>query len=207
MMGMRAKEQAPGKDSRALILQVALALFTQNGYEGTSIDDIRKAAGFRSKASLYTHFKSKEEVANALLDSILSQEEEVVIKAYEAAEPEPLYRFLAMGRAFIEWGLTHKQEYAFCFLRVQQELLMRGQQESEQLQHSPGILLGLLAQMRSHYPVRAIADTALLSMMIGLISRAVIDQNSFGQIALREKVDQIIEMCMGVLFTEQVPVP
>ncbi len=206
-MGMRAKEQAPGKDSRALILQVALALFTQNGYEGTSIDDIRQAAGFRSKASLYTHFKSKEEVANALLDSILSQEEEVVIKAYEAAEPEPLYRFLAMGRAFIEWGLTHKQEYAFCFLRVQQELLMRGQQESEQLQHSPGILLGLLAQMRSHYPVRAIADTALLSMMIGLISRAVIDQNSFGQIALREKVDQIIEMCMGVLFTEQVPVP
>ena len=89
-MGMRAKEQAPGKDSRALILQVALALFTQNGYEGTSIDDIRQAAGFRSKASLYTHFKSKEEVANALLDSILSQEEEVVIKAYEAAEPEPL---------------------------------------------------------------------------------------------------------------------
>lgn len=101
-------------------------------------------------------------------------------------------------------GMTHKQEYGF-FLRAQQEMLMRGQQESEQHQQSPAILPGLLAQMRSHYPVRAIADTALLSMMIGLISRAVIDQHSFGPISSKEKVEQIIEMCLGVLFTEHVP--
>jgi AcrR family transcriptional regulator len=71
-----AKDQLLSKgdgNSREVILEVALQLFIQKGYEGTSIDDIRKAAGFKSKASLYNHFKSKQEVADALTTRILGQ--------------------------------------------------------------------------------------------------------------------------------------
>ncbi|NJQ97005.1 MAG: helix-turn-helix transcriptional regulator [Hydrococcus sp. CSU_1_8] len=52
--------QKHGQDSREVILEVALKLFTKKGYEGTSIDEIRETAGFKSKASLYNHFKNKE---------------------------------------------------------------------------------------------------------------------------------------------------
>jgi len=197
------------QNSRSLILDVALRLFTQKGYDGTSIDDIRQAAGFKSKASLYTHFKSKEEVAIALLTRVLSDEEGVVMEAYQTAAPQPLARFLAMGRAFIEWGLTHPQEYAFCFLRVQQEMLMRGQYGylDDRPSASYPVLLDQIQEMRGTYPVRSITDAALLSMVVGLVSKAVVDQLAFGPISLAEKVQQIIEMCFGVLFAESVAIP
>lgn len=195
---------------RALILQSALQLFSARGYDGTSIDDIRQAAGFKSKASLYTHFKSKEEVASALLTEILEEENRVLMQAYAAAKPEPLHQFIAMGKAFIEWGLNHPQEYAFCFLRVQLEALLQGKPASAMLEHaqaSEQLLLNLLHELRRDYPVRQIADAALLSMTRSLINRAVIDQATFGAISLETRIKQIIEVCVSVLFTEQVALP
>lgn len=189
--------------SRELIFQRSLQLFTRKGYDGTSIDDIRQAAGFKSKASFYTHFKSKEELASALLTKIVEDETAVGMQAYLKAAPEPLAQFLGMGRAFIEWGLIHPQEYAFCFLRIQQEMLIAGKYSPE-TQQSNAPLEALIGQMREKYPVRQIADEALISMIVGVISKAVIDQNSFGAISLEEKIDQIIEMCLGVLFYEKV---
>lgn len=84
-----------GQDSRELILAVALELFTKRGYDGTSIDDIRQAAGFRSKASLYTHFKSKEDVSEALTTRILGQMEDAILAAHRAAADEPMAQFVA----------------------------------------------------------------------------------------------------------------
>jgi AcrR family transcriptional regulator len=194
-----AVKETTSHSSRDLILRVALELFTKKGYDGTSIDDIREAAGFKSKASLYTHFKNKEEVGNALLARVLEDIEKVGLEAFQSAPEEPLARFLVMGRRFIEWGLTHPQEYAFCFLRKQQEMLIRGQL-SEQPDSSAELMLELIRQMRADYPVRAITDEAIWSMVIGLVSKAVIDQNSFGLISLNQKVEQVIEMCLGIMF-------
>lgn len=190
-------------DSRSLILAVALELFTRQGYDGTSIDDLRQAAGFKSKASLYTHFKSKEEVASALLEKWLGEEEAVMQRAYNASPSEPLTCFVAMGRAFIEWGLTHPREYAFCFLRVQQEKLMRDEYDylsGRRYAPSYDIMLDQIEQMRATYPVRNIAGAALLSMVVGMVSKAVIDQTSFGPVSLEERADQIIQMCLGILL-------
>jgi AcrR family transcriptional regulator len=195
---------------RALILQSALQLFSERGYDGTSIDDIRQAAGFRSKASLYTHFKSKEEVASALLKDILEEENRVLMQAYIAARPQSLHQFVAMGKAFIEWGLSHPQEYAFCFLRVQLEALIQGKPAASMVEGPPAselLLLNLIHELRKDYPVRQIADAALLGMIRSLISRAVIDQTAFGVISQETRVQQIIDVCVSVLFTEPVPLP
>ncbi|GCE29437.1 hypothetical protein KDA_49210 [Dictyobacter alpinus] len=196
--------------SRTLILQSALQLFSIRGYDGTSIDDIRQMAGFKSKASLYTHFKNKEELASALLRDILIERDHVVMSAYTMADPEPLQKFVAIARAFIIWGVSHRQEYAFCFLRVQQEILIQGKAPSyveEGLQPSDLILLSLLQELRREYPVRPIADYALFSMMIGMISRVIIDQAAFGPANQETKVEQMLEACFGLLFSQPVPVP
>jgi len=73
---------------------VALELFTKRGYDGTSIDDIRQAAAFRSKASLYNHFKNKEDVSEALTTRILGQMEEAILAAQRTAVDEPMAQFL-----------------------------------------------------------------------------------------------------------------
>ena len=61
-------QEEKSERSRALILEAALDLFSRQGYRGTSIRDISKAAGV-STGSVYHHFKDKE----ALFDTLLSQ--------------------------------------------------------------------------------------------------------------------------------------
>lgn len=204
----RRTEKNTGR-SYDLILKVALRLFSTRGYDGTSIDDIRQAAGFKSKASLYTHFKSKEEVAMALLQQILDVEEKTIFQAYEQAAEEPLQRLMVVVRAFIAWGMTHPQEYSFCFLRIQQDLLVRGEASNpEQADATGEALIALLQSVRAAgYPVRHIADPALLTMAVGLISRAVIDQSSFGPISMEEKIQQLLEACTGIIFAQPVALP
>ena len=47
------------EEKRQQILMAAMELFTRNGFEGTSVDDIAAAAGV-SKQTVYSHFGSKE---------------------------------------------------------------------------------------------------------------------------------------------------
>jgi AcrR family transcriptional regulator len=203
------ESEKPKSQGRDGILQAALHLFSKRGYDATSIDDIRQTAGFKSKASLYTHFKSKEEIASALLQEIIEQEDQVVMRAYQSADPEPLHRFLAIGKAFIAWVLSHPQEVAFCFLRVQQEALIQGKLAymGERPLSSDLVLLKLIHELRQEYPVRPIADTALLTMISCIVSRAAIDQAAFGAVNQETRVQHIMEVCLGVLFRESVPLP
>jgi AcrR family transcriptional regulator len=52
-------------DTRERILDVALDLFTEQGYDGTSLRQIAEQLGV-TKAALYYHFESKEDILMAL---------------------------------------------------------------------------------------------------------------------------------------------
>jgi AcrR family transcriptional regulator len=58
-------------DTRQRILDVALELFGEHGYAGTSIADITKRLGM-SKAALYYHFAAKDEILEALVGAPLA---------------------------------------------------------------------------------------------------------------------------------------
>ena len=61
-------QEEKSERSRAQILEAALELFSRQGYRGTSIRDISRAASV-STGSVYHHFHDKEE----LFDTLLSQ--------------------------------------------------------------------------------------------------------------------------------------
>ncbi|MBR6497363.1 MAG: helix-turn-helix transcriptional regulator, partial [Methanomicrobium sp.] len=50
------------------ILDAALTLFSENGYDGTSVEQIADFVGIRAP-SLYKHYAGKEEILNALIDT------------------------------------------------------------------------------------------------------------------------------------------
>ena len=54
------------------ILEASLDLFSVQGFEATSISQIAGAVGIR-KASLYSHFESKQAILDALVKDILEQ--------------------------------------------------------------------------------------------------------------------------------------
>ena len=57
------------------ILETALTLFAQNGYDGTSVEQIAQDVGIKAP-SLYKHFKGKEDILNALIDIAEARYEE-----------------------------------------------------------------------------------------------------------------------------------
>ena len=75
-------------NTRDQILEVSLDLFSVNGYEATSISQIADAVGIR-KASLYSHFGSKQEILDAVVESVLSgYERDPVFAGADWNDPE-----------------------------------------------------------------------------------------------------------------------
>ena len=60
------------------IIEQAAILFNQNGYAGSSINDIMKLTGLQ-KGGIYNHFKSKEEIALAAFDYSITQLKQTVL--------------------------------------------------------------------------------------------------------------------------------
>lgn len=58
------------------ILEAALTLFAENGYDGTSVEQIATEVGIKAP-SLYKHYKGKEDILNALIDSAEVRYEEM----------------------------------------------------------------------------------------------------------------------------------
>jgi AcrR family transcriptional regulator len=65
-----ASSSTPSKQTQ--ILQGALQVFLQNGYEGASMDRIAAAAGV-SKITIYKHFKDKEGLFTALIEQVAAE--------------------------------------------------------------------------------------------------------------------------------------
>ena len=59
-------------NTRQRILDAALELFSVQGFEATSTSQIASAVGIR-KASLYSHFESKQAILDALVRDVLDQ--------------------------------------------------------------------------------------------------------------------------------------
>lgn len=57
------------KTTKTEILNAALSVFSQKGYEGALLRDISSSLGI-TKAALYKHYESKEALWNALIDYV-----------------------------------------------------------------------------------------------------------------------------------------
>ncbi|WP_326642399.1 TetR/AcrR family transcriptional regulator [Streptosporangium sp. NBC_01755] len=78
MTGTRRK----GSDRRAEIQEVALALFTEHGYDATSMREVAEQLGI-TKAALYYHFESKEAIILSLFEEHLRTLDELLDWAAE----------------------------------------------------------------------------------------------------------------------------
>jgi len=92
--------------TRQRIQQVAIELFTENGYEATSLREIAERLGV-TKAALYYHFKSKDEIIQSLVDDQVA----MIAKLIEWAQGQP--RTNDMRREFVRRysALLHEQDH------------------------------------------------------------------------------------------------
>jgi AcrR family transcriptional regulator len=91
---------APRRDTRAQVQQVALELFAEQGYEKTSLREIAERLGV-TKAALYYHFKSKEDIVHSFTDDYFGEIDDLLDWAKdqprdEAAQREILDRYVGI---------------------------------------------------------------------------------------------------------------
>jgi AcrR family transcriptional regulator len=85
-----------GDERREQILQIAIKLFSQNGFRGTSTKKIAAEAGI-SEAMVFRHFASKDELYRAILDH----------KACEGGKSTPL--------SIVNEAIKNKDDYEVFF--------------------------------------------------------------------------------------------
>ncbi|AIJ20271.1 MULTISPECIES: TetR/AcrR family transcriptional regulator [Amycolatopsis] len=91
------EDRRSGAETRAEILRVALRLFIEKGYEGTSTRDISTALGI-TKSALYYHFPSKE----AIVTSLLTERRKELAELVEWIRAQPASPDL-LRRAALRW--------------------------------------------------------------------------------------------------------
>ena len=83
-----AKRGRPGFD-RSGLLDAAVAVFNESGYDATSVSALAARLGL-SKAALYHHFSSKEEILETALSEALDGLEGVIVRTQSVVPSERL---------------------------------------------------------------------------------------------------------------------
>jgi AcrR family transcriptional regulator len=88
--------QQRSEETRARIIESATKLFSNRGFNASSVDDICAEAGI-SKGAFYHHFESKQALFLALLDSWLQAIDNAIETSKDQTAPET---FMQMTEAF-----------------------------------------------------------------------------------------------------------
>lgn len=99
---------------RAALLLAALDLFVEQGYEATSVPEVARRARVAT-GTIYLHFRSKDELVNALLAHLRARLTAELEAALDAADGVRAGFDAAWG-VFARYVLEHPRAVAFCDL-------------------------------------------------------------------------------------------
>ncbi len=93
------------------IVDHALTLFMNQGYEGASMSDLAAATGIK-KASLYAHYSGKEEIFSAVFTGVVEEyRETIALLTLRRDEESALTRLERMFRAFLRYCHNNPRMY------------------------------------------------------------------------------------------------
>lgn len=180
----------PGYDVESL-LAVAVKVFNEKGYDGTSMDDVSRALG-RTKSSIYHHVSGKEELLRLALDRALD--------ALFAVTDEPGFghgraiqrlEFLVRGSVLV---LAAELPYVTLLLRVrgntrvERAALARRRRFDE-------IVSALVAEAEADGDVRPDVDPAITArLLFGLVNSLVEWYRPRGPVPAEALADAVVKV-------------
>lgn len=112
-MGIVQRKEREKEEMRQLILDAALRLFREKGYDGVSIRNIAEAIEY-SPATLYLYYKDKSEIFFALQYEAAAVKRDHLMPA--AALENPWERLIEFGRRYVDFGMRHPDLYDLLFI-------------------------------------------------------------------------------------------
>ncbi|MBN1766747.1 MAG: TetR/AcrR family transcriptional regulator [Sedimentisphaerales bacterium] len=176
-----------GSQTRDDIVLTAGRLFALHGYYHTSTQDILEALSL-SKGAFYYHFRSKEDLALAVLGQLRSDYETAVVAAVRSAEPA--LRFEVMMDRIIE--LNQSGQWYNCLL-LSRLVLERAQDKDRLSQQVRDILNWMMDIWREVIVDSQSAGTIQNELDPDALS-GLIFTTLFGTVACRELDDHIVNL-------------
>ncbi len=154
--GLAATPDARRTDTRDRILAVATRMFRENGYAATSTQAIADELGV-TKAALYYHFASKEEILVALKQPVIDGLGQVLAKPADCTTPAGRRAFLTDMVATL---ITSGADMASLMTDSRATFELRSAMEKSGLpQQAAGVLVAGLAGVKD--PAKAPPDVVM----------------------------------------------
>lgn len=112
-MGIPQRKEREKEEMRRIILDAALALFREKGYDGVSIRNIAEAIEY-SPAAIYLYYKDKSEIFSALQYEAAALKRDHLLPV--AAIEDPWERLVEFGKRYIDFGMRHSDLYDLLFI-------------------------------------------------------------------------------------------
>jgi AcrR family transcriptional regulator len=126
---VKNKHQARTEETQEKILDAALAIFSEQGFEKTQLEEVAARAGY-TRGAIYAHYSSKEDLFLALMEHRVLTKFAAVRKVIEA-EPEVSKRPVIFKR----WLASQINDHAWGTLMLEFKLYaLRRPQSREKLQ-------------------------------------------------------------------------
>jgi AcrR family transcriptional regulator len=103
----------PAPERRRQLLSVAMEVFAEKGFHGTSMNEVAEAAGV-TKPVLYQHFASKEALYRELVDDVGNRLEQAILDAVAGADG-PRQQVEAGFRAYFRWATAEGPAFQVLF--------------------------------------------------------------------------------------------
>jgi len=162
-----------GQASRETILRTAAMLATTRGLDGLSIGDLAAEVGM-SKSGLYAHFKSKEELELATIETAAAIFDSEVLQPVTRA-PAGIARLKSLADSF----LSHLERKVFpggCFFAA----------VAAELDTRPGSARDRVVEV--------------LNSWLSLLRQCILDAQGLGEIDPRAEVDQVVFEIQAMLL-------
>jgi AcrR family transcriptional regulator len=113
----RAPKQERSRRAREALLEAALALFAEHGFEATSVEEIATRAGI-AVGGFYSHFRSKRQALLVLMDRLLAELAALDLNVPPGTPPRAIIAGLVHAGLRVDWA------YAGAY-RAWHELILR----------------------------------------------------------------------------------
>ncbi|GII57400.1 TetR family transcriptional regulator [Planotetraspora thailandica] len=147
-------------NTRTRIQDVAIKLFTEQGYEATSLREIAEALGV-TKAALYYHFKTKEDIVASLFEDRLDSVHGLVAWAKEQPRTPETRREIIRRYAA---DMTRRRHHEVMRFMERNQTALRGHGKAEEMRESMTDLLSVLCDPGDSTAVRLKRSMAIFAL-------------------------------------------
>ena len=126
---IRHRQAQEKQELRQAILTAAGELFLEQGYERFSLRKVAERIGY-SPTTIYLYFRDKDDLLFTVVDEGFVRFGQQLATAAESQE-DPWERLIALGRAYVAFGLQHPVYYPLMFMQRTDFLTHRPVGESQ----------------------------------------------------------------------------